>query len=133
MSSSENTEIRAVIKFCANLSKTPTETMKMLEESKHKPRVCRSLVFKWHKLFREGRESVEDDPRIGRKPKINAALTSSVKEIIDGDRRLTVRDISQKIGISVGTVHTILSDKFGMNKVSARWIPRILSADQISH
>ena len=75
-------------------------------------------------MFREGRESVEDNPRMGRKPKINAALTSSVKEIIDGDRRLTVRDISQNIGISVGTVHTILTDKFGMNQVSARWIPR---------
>lgn len=130
MASSDVNETRAVIKFCANLGKTPTQTMHMLDESHHKSHVSRSLVFKWHKLFREGRESIEDDPGRGRKKIVNTALVTSIKELVYGDRRLTVRDIADAVGVSVGTVHSILKDTLGMNKVSARWVPRILSTEQ---
>ena len=62
MSSSDNVETRAVIRFCTNLGKTPTETTNMMQQvNKDKPGACRLLVFKWHKLFRGGRETIEDD------------------------------------------------------------------------
>lgn len=131
MASSDVTEMRAVIKFCANLGKTPTQTMNLLHQANgEKPTVCRSIVFKWHKLFRDGRESINDDAGRGRKKIVNAALVASVKERLDGDRRLTVRDLSEAVGVSVGTVHSILTDNLGMNKVSARWVPRLLTVEE---
>ena len=72
----------------------------MLEQAHNKSHASRSLVFKWHKLFRDGRKSVDDDPGRGRKRILKTTLLTSVKEIIDGDRRLTVRDIANKVGVS---------------------------------
>ena len=34
-------------------------------------RMNQASVFEWHKRFREGRESVKDDERCGRRKKVN--------------------------------------------------------------
>jgi hypothetical protein len=52
----------------------------MLETAKVRPLVCRALVFKWHKRFRDGREDIEDDKGRGRKSTLTAA---SIKEVKD--------------------------------------------------
>ena len=49
-------ETRAIIKFCVDLGNT-TETMKTMKDARSS-NVSRSLVFKWHKRFSEGRESL---------------------------------------------------------------------------
>ena len=64
-------ETRAIIKFCVDLGKTPTETMKMMKDANRSSNVSRSLVFKWHKRFSEGRESLQDDTGRGRKRIVN--------------------------------------------------------------
>jgi histone-lysine N-methyltransferase SETMAR len=46
------------------------------------------------------------------------------------DRRIKVREIAVAMGISAGSVETILHDKLGLSKVCARWVPRMLSAVQ---
>jgi hypothetical protein len=58
-------EVRAIIKFCVGIEKTPTETYKMIQASSTTKKCCRSLVFRWHDMFRNGRESIEDDKRCG--------------------------------------------------------------------
>ena len=40
------------------------------------------------------------------------------------------RDITSEVGISFGAVQSILTDILGMSKVSARWVPRMLTEDQ---
>ena len=107
-------ETRAVIKFCKDLGKTPTDTYKMLQKSRREKCVSRALVFKWHKRLSEGRESLQDDSRPGRKSVVDAAQLTSVKEALDADRRLTVRELS---GASVGTVYNILTKNLKMRKV----------------
>lgn len=53
---SEKAEQRTVIKFCAGIGKTPTATHKFLKQSEIHKNVSRSIVFKWHKIFRRKRE-----------------------------------------------------------------------------
>ena len=48
------------------LNKSATETFASLTESYGNATLSRTMVFKWHKAFKEGREDVEDDPRSGR-------------------------------------------------------------------
>ena len=50
-----------------------------------------------------------------------------VIEGIDADRRLTVRDIAEMCDLSKSTVYRILTENFGMKRVSARWVPRLLT------
>ena len=46
------------------------------------------------------------------------------------DRRRDLRSIARVVGISFWTVQSILTDILGMSKVSARWVPRMLTDDQ---
>ena len=118
---------KIIIKFCVDLGKTPTETMKMVKDANRSSNVSRSLVFKLHKRFSEGRKSLKDDTGRGRKRIVNAGTVAAVKSLIEEDRRLTVSDISTKVGVSYGSVHSILRNQLKMSKVHApRWVPRLL-------
>ena len=46
------------------------------------------------------------------------------------DRRRDLRGIASKVGISFGTVQSILNDILGMSKFLAKWVPRTLTDDQ---
>ena len=116
MASTERTEVRAVIKFCRDIGKTPTQTYKLMKSTPGRSTVSRSLVFKWFKRFEDGRTSLQEEGR-DRKPEINQLLVTSVHDALKEDRRLTVRDLAEKFDMSVGTVHTILVEKLKMSKV----------------
>ena len=55
---------------------------------------------------------------------------STVEKLVKQDRRITVKQLASETRISVGSVEKILHDHLNMNKVSARWVPRLLAADQ---
>ena len=88
-------------------------------------------VYKWYKLFQEGRENVEDEPRPGR-PSTSTTdeNVEAVKEIVLKNRRITIREVAEDVGISVGSCHDILSDVLGMRRVSAKFISKLLNFDQ---
>ena len=57
-------------------------------------------------------------------------IVSKIKEIIEGDARFTVRDIARKVGISLSMVHLILKKHLRVRKISARWVPHLLTDEQ---
>ncbi|KAJ8947060.1 hypothetical protein NQ318_019954 [Aromia moschata] len=58
-------EQRINLKFLVKLGKTFTEPYAMLQVYGNECLFC-THVFEWFKLFKEGRETTEDDPRPGR-------------------------------------------------------------------
>jgi transposase len=54
------------IKFCAKLNKSLANTHQMIQEAYGDSALSYSQVSRWLKLFKNGREEVEDDPRSGR-------------------------------------------------------------------
>jgi hypothetical protein len=52
--------------FCQKLGKSATEMFQMIKEAYSEEALCRSAVFKWHKCFAQGRDSLEDDEHTGR-------------------------------------------------------------------
>jgi len=46
------------------------------------------------------------------------------------DRRMKVREIAETIGISKECVGYILHEELDMKKLYARWVPRLLTADE---
>jgi histone-lysine N-methyltransferase SETMAR len=46
------------------------------------------------------------------------------------DGQMKVREISETIGISKERVGYILHEELDMKKLCARWVPRLLTADQ---
>ena len=55
-----------------------------------------------------------------------------VWDLVYSDRRIQVEEIAQALGISHGSVSTILHDRLGMRKLTARWIPKSLSDEQMA-
>ena len=47
-------------------------------------------------------------------------------------RRIQEEEIALALGISHGTVSTILHDRLGMRKRTARWVPKSLSDEQMA-
>ncbi|GFW45212.1 protein GVQW3 [Trichonephila clavipes] len=80
-----------------------TETYEMMKTAFGEEAMSRARVFEWFRRFKEGRQSVNSDPRIGRPfNSRNEDNIAQVKAVVHFDRRLTVREIVQKCHISVG-------------------------------
>ena len=88
-------------------------------------------VFEWHKRFKEGRESVRDDERCGRSKEVRTLkLIGQIKNFMDKDRRVSIETISAQFDVCVGTVHTIILEELKMQKICAKFVPRMLRKDQ---
>jgi len=107
----------------------PTDTLKFIQRGNQHTDVSRSLVFAWHKKFRDGLDDFLDKPRSGR-PYRGEDDVRRVHEIINEDRRKSVRKISDLTGSCVNVVYRILTDTLRMNKVCARWVLQLLTQDQ---
>ena len=93
----ENIEQRYAIKLCVKLKKSATETFASLTEVYGDVTLSRTMVFKWHKAFKEGRESVEGDPRSGRPiSSKNDQNVAVVRAVMVKDRRLSVMMIAEE-------------------------------------
>ncbi|GFV39685.1 protein GVQW3 [Trichonephila clavipes] len=93
--------------------------------------MSRARVFEWFRPFKEGRQSVNSDPRSGHpSTSRNEDKIAQVKAVVRSDRRLTVREIAQECHISVGSCDEILRKDLNMRRVSAKFVPRLLTEDQ---
>ncbi|GFW68622.1 protein GVQW3 [Trichonephila clavipes] len=98
----ENTDQRICIKFCFKLGKTGTETYEMMKTAFGEEAMSRAGVFEWLRRFKEGRQSVNSNPRSGRpSTSPNEDKIAQVKAVVHSDHCLTVREIAQECHISV--------------------------------
>ena len=59
-------------------------------------------------------------------------MCKKVRDLVYSDRRVQVDEIAQALGISHGSVSTILHARLGMRKLTARWVPKSLSDEQMA-
>ena len=82
------------------LNKSARGTFVSLTEAYEDATLSRTVVFKWHNGFKEGRENVEDDPRSGRPiSATNDENVEVVRAVMMKDRRLSVRMIAEETGL----------------------------------
>ncbi|CAF1533617.1 unnamed protein product, partial [Rotaria sp. Silwood1] len=133
-------EHRSVIKFLVLEGHSPSNIYErmVVVYGDHAP--SRTRVFEWAHRFKDGRLNKLDPLRIpiflknrNRRPAITATDDQTVKAIeslIIEDRRITIHQIADAVGISTDTVDGIIHDQLHMTKVSARWVPHLLTPDQ---
>ena len=110
----ESIKQRICIKFCFKIGKTATETYQLLQQAYGKDAMGRTQVFDWFRRFKEGRTSVESDPRSGRPSTSgNEEMTAKVRTIIRNNTRVTVREIADDCVISVDSCDAILTLRSG--------------------
>ena len=87
-----------------------------------------SAVRKWVRIFKE--TIVRDRKRSGRP--LSASDTAHREKVdcmIRANRRVKQKEIADEVGISKERVHHIVTTVLGYRKVSARWVPRQLTAE----
>lgn len=125
-------EQRANIKFCYKLGKTPTETYEMLKFVYGNGTMSRSRVFEWYSRFREGREDPFDNDRSGRpSTSRNDENRERIKEIVEADRRITLRMLEDQTGINRESIRKILIEDLGKRKICSRFVPHSLTPEQM--
>ena len=81
--------------------------------------------------IKEGRTSVESDPRSGRPSTLrNEEMIAKFRTIVRSNRILTVQETGDECGIPVGSCDAILTDDLHMKRVCAKFMPRLLTDDQ---
>ena len=63
-----------------------------------------------------GRESTEDNFSNGQPAVVTWSIKDLVKDMVNKDRRTTVRVIADELGVSCSTVHEILTEELEMHR-----------------
>ncbi|KAI6661677.1 Histone-lysine N-methyltransferase SETMAR [Oopsacas minuta] len=128
----ENLEHRAVIKFLCIKGLSATEAFKEMKDVLKDNAPSQSMVAKWHAEFKRGRRSITDGPRSGRPTfSLHPATIQSIGGMIENDHCISIRNIANRVDLSIGTIHLIIHDHLGLKKYKAKWIPKTLSEDQM--
>jgi len=130
----EKNEARAVIKYLHLKKLTPREIHDDMVDTLGDSAPSYATVKRWCADFKRGRRSTEDEERPGRPNEVaTQRQIDAVLDTVMKDRRLTIRKIAEIHSISKTSVERILHEHLNMNKVSARWVPRMLTPDQKRH
>ncbi|KAG5343812.1 SETMR methyltransferase, partial [Acromyrmex heyeri] len=89
-----------------------------------------TTVRYWFNEFKRDRSSVFDEERPDHSADvITEEIVEKVHDMILADRRTKVYEVAEAVGVSYGTAFNILHDNLGIKKLSARWVPRLLTVD----
>ena len=109
------TEQTSVIKCVLN-GISRKDTVQMIVKAYGIRAMKNSQVYEWHGRFENGQESINDEPRSGRPVSITSRRVTEIKELLELDGRITIREIRYKVDCSIGTVHDILHNKLNLRR-----------------
>ncbi|UYV73733.1 hypothetical protein LAZ67_11000634 [Cordylochernes scorpioides] len=125
---------RTCIKFCVKNEIKCADAFRMLTVTYGEATLDRSNVYRWYKMFSEGRKDVNDEERAGR-PSTSKTdeKINEVEKMILANRRITVREVAEDLNILIGSCHSIFINDLGMRRVAAKFVPKLLNCDQKQH
>jgi len=111
--------------------KAPKEIHAILTETLREHSPSYATVKNWVAQFKRGDFSTCDAAR-RRRPKTvtTQEIIDQIHELILEDRRILAKSIAEQLGISRERVGSNIHEDFDMRKLSAKWVPKCLNADQ---
>ena len=87
----------------------------------------------WVGEFKHSRMPLEDETRSGHpSDATDEEMCNKVQDLVYSDRLIKVEEIANALHISHGSVSTTLHDCLGMHKLTACWVPKSLSGEQMA-
>ena len=130
---SSKVEYRAIIRYLYLKGKTVKEIHSELADVYGSSAPSYAQVKFWIGEFKRGRTALEDKARSGRPlDATNKEKCKKVRDLLYSDRGIQLEEIAQALGISHGSISTILHDRLGMHKLTACWVPKSLSDEQMA-
>lgn len=122
---------RECIKFCVKNNLKCSDVVTMLSKAYGDECMSKTQIYLWYQRFKDGREEVSDDQRPGRPVSTRTDENiEKVKDLVLSNRRLTIDEMVEDLGISHGTIHSILSEDLGMKRLVAKFVPKLLNCQQ---
>ncbi|CAF0843012.1 unnamed protein product [Adineta ricciae] len=93
--------------------------------------MLRNTVPNWAQRFSSGRESLKDDPRVGRPiTVVTQQNIATVKCLVADDPHISIDYIADVLDISCESIDTILKHRLKLRKMSSSWVPHKLTQQQ---
>ncbi|XP_076058551.1 protein GVQW3-like [Oratosquilla oratoria] len=126
----ERQEQRYCIKFCQKLGNSQVETIRKIQTTSGNDAMGITQIMEWYNWFKDGRTTVENEPRSGRPSTCrNDLVIAKVNAVMMRDRRVTIQEIAEEMGISTFSAHSIVTEDLAMKKVAAKFVPKLLTAE----
>ena len=110
----ERLEQRYCIKFCQKLGNTQVETIRKIQQA-FGDAMSITGIREWYNRIKDGCTSVDSEPRHGRSSTSrNDNVINQVRTLVMQDRCITIRELADEVGVSIGSVHTILTADLGL-------------------
>ena len=124
-------EQRVAIKFCFKAGLSATETLLFVQKAYENEVLNLSNVFTWYSPFRDRRELVEDEGRVGRPKSTRTEVNiAAVADLVKNYRRIASRMIAESFNIPKTVVIRILKGDLGKRRLCARFVPNSLTPEQ---
>jgi len=127
-----NMETLGVIKFFFFLQgKVPKDIHAILRETLGEHATLYATVENWVDQFKRGEFSTCYAPRPGRPKTVTTPeIIEQIRELILEDHWISAKSIAEKLGISRERAGSIIHEDLDMRKLSIKWVPKCLKADQ---
>jgi len=126
-----NIETRPVVKFFFLQGKAPKEIHAILTETLEEYVPSYATVKNWVTQFKRDDFSTCDSPCPGRSKTVSTPeIIDQIHELILEDRRISAKSIAGQLGISRERDGSIIHEDLDMRKLSAKWVPKCLNANQ---
>jgi hypothetical protein len=93
-------ERRSSIKLCVLNWFSKKITMLRLQKAYGDQAMKKTAMYKWYAPFLGGQQGIHGDKRSGR-PNVMSNHVAVIKELLDNDRRITVREIHERSDCSI--------------------------------
>ncbi len=124
-------EQRVTIKFLQKSGQSVMEIWRSLQRVYGAASLGRTQVRMWFNRFKEGdmMTSTKDSHHPGR-PRRHLQHAQRIQQLLDQDARMSLEELSERTGLSCSSVHHLLRKDLKLTKLSAKFMPRILTEAQ---
>ena len=124
------TDVRNFVGRLAIAGKNCNEIKTLTEAAYGQQALKKTQIYEIIRIVKAGGDF--QDKRGGSREKARTAeLIADIAADVERDGRVTIRDLATAYGVSNDTIHKILHDNLGLSKKSARWVPKLLSKEQM--
>ncbi len=122
---------RVCVWFSMRIHHPAVETVRLIQDVFGANSYSERSIYRWHKDFQSGRTKLGDLFRKGG-PKLaqNATMVASCRRKVERNRRVSIHQLSASLGLSYGSVHSILHKDLKMSKKKGKLVPHVLNAVQ---
>ena len=123
----------AVCLFCVKFGDSAATTRGKLRQAFEDAAISKASAFRWHKMFSEDKNLVEDEQRRRRSSATRTGdNTARVRELVRSDRRLAVKMIADEANMNWKTVRLIPTEELGMRTICACAQESLLTSKRIT-